>query len=61
MMSSRCELPNIGEVQILRDQEPSVSLGPFPDNLIGLPVHTFVFDRIRFVAEPLEDPNQRGR
>ena len=59
-MSSGSEFTDIREIQILCDQEATVPLGPFPDNLIGFSIDPLIFDRVGLVSKSRKDPHQRG-
>jgi len=45
MVSAGRELPDIGEIKILNDQETAVALGAIPNDLIGAAIETLVHSR----------------
>ena len=60
MMRSGSEFTDIGEIQILGDQEASIHLGSLPDDLIGFAIDPFILNCVDFVAKPRQNPHQRG-
>jgi len=45
MVSAGRELPDIGEIKILSDQETAVALGAIPNDLIRAAIDTLVYSR----------------
>lgn len=60
-MRSGSEFTDIGEIQILGDQEASIHLGSFPDDLIGFAIDPFILNCVGFMAKPRQNPHQGGR
>lgn len=60
-MRSGSEFTDIGEIQILGDQEASIHLGSFPDDRIGFAIDPFILNCVGFMAKPRQNPHQGGR
>ena len=50
-MCSRSELPRIGEIQILCDEEKRLSLSCFPQLIVFAATQIFVGYRVNFVSQ----------
>jgi len=57
-MRSGCEFSDIREIQILSDQEATVALGPFPNDLIRFSINALILNRIGFMAKSRKNPHQ---
>jgi len=60
-MVARGESPNVGEIQILSDEEPTSLLGDPPDLLVGTTFEPLSQDRVNSVTKPREILGQARR
>lgn len=59
-MRPRRKLTDVREIQILGDQEASIHLGSFPDDLIRFSVDTLILGRVGIMPKPRKNPHQSG-
>ena len=59
-MCTRSKLPDVREIEILSDQETTISLSAIPDHVIRPAIDTLILNCICLMAESRKNTHQRG-